>query len=264
MRIDLEALKGALNTRMFGRNILSFEALPSTNLVAKELAKEGKLENGTLIHCDRQTEGRGRRGKRWLDDSENNLAVSLYLYGGLEAQASPRYTFATAAALCLAMQKFGVPAKIKWPNDVICEEKKLSGILLEGVHDASGRFAIVVGIGVNLNAQAFPKELRDIATSMRCVSGREIDPNALLAEFLNRAEPLFDRCEQTETFEMFLNGLYRDLSDTLGKQVSIARVNDQLYGTVESFDALGRIQLRLADGTVVPIDAGDVSLRRVT
>jgi len=142
-----------------------YESVTSTNDVAKQLINEYCPE-GTIIYTREQTDGRGRRGRAWQDKKGETLATSLVLYPTLPQEYIPCITLVAALSVRAAIKNFSsLECKIKWPNDVICSDKKICGILTERIF-VEGKSAVIVGIGVNVKNQEFPEELEDKATSI--------------------------------------------------------------------------------------------------
>ena len=142
-----------------------YDSVTSTNDVAKQLINEYCPE-GTIIYTREQTDGRGRRGRAWQDKKGETLATSLVLYPTLPQEYISCITLVAALSVRAAIKNFSsLECKIKWPNDVICSDKKICGILTERIF-VEGKSAVIVGIGVNVKNQEFPEELEDKATSI--------------------------------------------------------------------------------------------------
>ncbi len=169
-----------------GSDIRRFASLPSTNDTALELGRSG-AEHGTAVVADAQTKGRGTKGRSWHSPQGLGLYVSFIIRpDDPDAAGAAIPLLPLAAGLAAAdavLGSAGVEARLKWPNDLVCGKKKLAGILSESV-SRGGRFVFaVVGIGVNVNhgGSDFPADLRDAATSLKIVTGRDVDREALLA-----------------------------------------------------------------------------------
>ncbi len=156
-----------------------FEEVDSTNTRLKEAAANGAPE-GTVYCAGRQTAGRGRSGHDWESPQDESVATSLLLYpDGLSDEETALLTPLAALAVCDAIEgRYGLVTQIKWVNDVLVNEKKISGILTERVLTEDGRRAVVIGIGINVGQRTFPTALSEIATSvaieMEGVEGRTI------------------------------------------------------------------------------------------
>ena len=247
-----------LKTKALGRNAVFLENVDSTNIKAKYMAQSG-CPNGQLVVSEHQLEGRGRRGKSWSDEVGESICMSLVLRPSILSELAPRYPLATALALYEALKPMGIEAKIKWPNDLMYYGKKLSGILLEVGIREKGLF-LVVGVGINVNQLSFDGDIRDTATSLRLITGKEIERETVLAAILNCMEGVFPLCETDEGFEHLLKR-YTAASCTLGKKVDIIGVDNKLAGIAETLDAQGRLMVRTLDGALAVVNAGDVSIR---
>lgn len=168
-------------------------ALPETDSTQSELirlAKAGAPE-GTVVIARHQRAGRGRRGHVWWDEPGSSLLVSVLLRPSGPPAPAPQLSLLGGLAVAEALEgAVGVPARIRWPNDILVDDRKLGGILAEASSAASGRLEhVILGIGVNLNQTEFPDELRDRATSLRLLTGRRHAPDDVLAPILDT----FDR-----------------------------------------------------------------------
>jgi BirA family transcriptional regulator, biotin operon repressor / biotin---[acetyl-CoA-carboxylase] ligase len=253
-------LRPLLSTRDLGQTIHAYEELPSTNDRAKELAEEGAL-HGEVVIAESQTAGRGRRGRTWVSPPRKNLYLSAILRPDLPLQRVPEITLVASVALCEAIRAAGVDASIKWPNDILCNGRKVAGILTEIAADPDRVQWVVVGAGVNLNAtkEDLPEELREIATSVAVERGDPVPRALFTAALLARLETWLDR--QDEEGFAPVRARWRELSGTLGREVRVATGDGDLTGVAEDIDAAGALLVRTAAG-VQRVVAGDVHLLR--
>jgi BirA family transcriptional regulator, biotin operon repressor / biotin---[acetyl-CoA-carboxylase] ligase len=226
-----------------------FDELDSTNRWALDRAREGAAE-GLVVVADHQTAGRGRLDRTWEARPGSSLLVSVVLHAS--ATGTPgevhRAVSAVAVALTRAVREVaGVDAGIKWPNDVVVADRKLAGILAEREGEA-----LVVGLGVNVNWEAFPPELADTATACNLEAGCEIDRDALLDGFLRELGTALDDPIATER-------AHRDLLVTLGRRVRVSLTRgDALEGQAVGLGVLGELEVRTDDGKVHAVTTGDV------
>ena len=258
MRRELFENGTLVKTEALGRNVIFLETVDSTNAFAKRMAYEG-CPHGQLVVSEHQTAGRGRRGRGWSDEKEQSICMSVVLRPPVAAELAPRYPIAAALGICDAFVSLGIAAKIKWPNDLLYEEKKLSGILLEAGF-CGGACFFVVGIGINVNQTSFHGEIKDTATSLRLAAGKELAREVVLSAALNAMEPVFSLCETDQGFKSILNR-YAPASCTLKNTVDVMGVNGVFRGVAEALDGLGRLMVRTCDGALVTVNAGDVSVR---
>jgi BirA family biotin operon repressor/biotin-[acetyl-CoA-carboxylase] ligase len=234
------------------RLIVRCGRVESTQPIAFKLAGDGAPDR-TVVIADSQAAGRGRRGRVWKDEPGASLLVSILLRPRLSPERLPTLSLTAAVAVAEAVtQTAGLAAKLKWPNDVLVDGRKLAGILLETRLEPGGAAIVALGIGVNLAQRAFPLELAERATSVRLASGREVDRDTLLGALLERLDHWRGRLE-TEGFEP-VRARWRELADTLGRPVSV----DGVQGTAVDLDADGALVVADADGRHKRVVAGDV------
>ena len=203
----------------------------STNEVAKQ-----HLEDGVIIVADTQTSGRGRHERTW-HSPEGGLWCSLVVRHGPE----PVVNLAAALAVAKTLEYFGLETKLKWPNDVHIDQRKICGILSETEDDF-----MIIGVGVNLNNKEFPEHIS--GTSYVSEIGKEID----VMKFLEKFVEIF----YTVVQEDFLRE-YRKYSSTIGSRVTIKN-GGEITGTAVDVDEQGRLILRLENGKKMKIYSGEV------
>lgn len=229
-----------------------FDEIDSTN---SELKRRTDVPHGTVLVTERQTGGRGRLGRRFVSPPGG-----VYLSVLLRPQARPdellHLTAMTAVAVRRAILAVSpLPVEIKWTNDLVCNGKKLCGILAELVGDA-----VVIGIGVNCNTppEAFPPDVREIAGSLRSLGGKEIEPERLAAAMIrNLAE--MDRVLLTRRREWLEE--YARHCVTLGKTVRVMRGTEQRTATALHIDEYGALVVRYENGETAAVSSGEVSVR---
>jgi len=259
---DLWARLESVGGISFLREIIVFEETGSTNDVAVQFGRQETLSN-VAIFAERQTAGRGRFGRKWESASHRGLWFSLLLRPELPVAHWPRLTAWAAVAIAAALEKAApCEAAIKWPNDVFLDGKKAAGILIEMVADAGQQPFAVVGIGVNVAHEVddFPEELRGTATSLRLAAGRPVERAAVAAAILvelDRYYPLL-----RSDFDAVLSQA-RSRSFILGKRIRVHSGKNVLEGVAEDLDVDGHLLLRMEDGALEKLSAGEVSLRAV-
>ncbi len=189
---DKAAIETALQTKKMGHPLYFYTETESTNDCIRALAQEGAAE-GTLAVAVRQSAGRGRRGRAW-QSGEDGIWMSLLLRPAIPPAQSSTLTLLIGLALTKAIaQATGLQPKLKWPNDILLNGKKLVGILTELDADADEIRAITVGMGINVQTKAFPQELQAVATSLYLESGREFDRAAIIAAAMEQIERYYAR-----------------------------------------------------------------------
>ncbi len=260
-RLRALELRPLLNTHDVGQVLHCFEEVGSTNDEAKALA-DGDAGHGEVVVAERQTEGRGRRGRTWISPPRRNVAFSVILRPEeLPPTRAPELTLVAAVAVCDALRHSGVDAGIKWPNDLLVGGRKIAGILTEMSAEADRVHWVVVGVGVNVNARLedFPEELQGEATSL-LLEREQPAPRALfLAACLTELEGWYDRHAE-EGFAP-IRQAWRDRSVTLGREVVVRTDGQDVTGLAEDIDESGALLVRTGAG-LVRITSGDVALLR--
>ncbi|MFQ5677332.1 MAG: biotin--[acetyl-CoA-carboxylase] ligase, partial [bacterium] len=177
-----ENIERRIETKLLGKRIFAFEKLGSTNNFAKRLVQNGEGE-GTLVIANHQTSGRGRYDRRWHAPANLGLWFSIVLQPRLPGEKFGILSLLAAVAVAKSVEAITrLSPELKWPNDVLVNLKKISGILIESQLWKKERDSLVLGIGVNVNQSEadFPTELRNLATSLRIESGERVDRTHLL------------------------------------------------------------------------------------
>ncbi len=249
------AITSDLKTRFVGQRIFYYPSLTSTMEVAKREAQQGAAE-GTVIVTDEQTAGRGRLRRVWFSP-KGSVALSVILYPSI-AELPSLIMLASLAVVHSIKAVTGLKAQIKWPNDVLINDRKVCGILIES--DVQGNTVnytnIGIGINVNFRMADFP-ELISIATSLSDELGRDVSRLSLVRCLLVEIEGLYLALSMGGSiYEEWQGNLV-----TLGKRVR-AHTGETVYeGIAESVARDGSLMLRGFDGNLTKIVAGDVTLR---
>ena len=247
-----------LQTRALGRTVNHYEhTLTSTNLVLKDMAKQG-VPHGSLCLCEKQTAGRGRMDRQWSSPEGQGVWLSVLLRPALKPEDAPLITFACALAMAKAVREVtGLDARIKWPNDLVLNGRKLCGILLEMGFDALGMY-VVTGTGLNVRKGAYPPELADRAISIEECADIP-DRGAIITAYLKALENAVSALEQ-DGFAGIAADFRRECI-TLGSQVHVIGAED-FTGVAEDIDRTGALLVR-THGELRRVLAGDVSVRGV-
>ncbi|MCF6095953.1 biotin--[acetyl-CoA-carboxylase] ligase [Thermovorax subterraneus] len=241
------------------RKIYYYPSIGSTNDEAKKLAQNG-APHGTLVIAEEQTGGKGRLGRRWVSPPREGIWLSIILRPSMEPYEAPRITITCAVAAAKAIRKVtGIDCRIKWPNDLLVEGKKVAGILTEMSADMDSINFVVVGIGINVNNADFPDEIKETATSLKLAYGKNVDRLKILTEFLLQFEELY-RVLEERNFEKILEE-WRKLSCNLGRRVRIIGKNFELEGIALDVDSDGALLIKTDGGKVERVLSADVSLR---
>lgn len=266
MALDLERIekhcRSHTKVREWVREIMMFDRVDSTNRIALEMASQG-LPGGIVILAEAQEKGKGRLGREWFSPEGMNLYFSLLLRPYQPARDFPLYSLATSVALIEAIQRTtGLAVQIKWPNDVVLEDKKLAGILLESEVRGEQSPPLVVGVGVNVNISLndFPPELQKSATSLRIALGRPVDRADLLIELFNQ---MVEQYRLVDDKALLIQAV-RQHCQTLGRRVRVQTARQEFEGWAEDLQEDGALLIRMGDGNQRRILVGDVThLREV-
>jgi BirA family transcriptional regulator, biotin operon repressor / biotin---[acetyl-CoA-carboxylase] ligase len=249
-------------TKVIGRDIRVFEQTTSTNDVIEKLARDG-VKEGVAVFAEAQTKGRGRLGRKWISPAHKGLWFSLLLRPNLRPQEVTQLTVASATALCRAIHsETGLDPEIKWPNDILVCGKKIAGILTEMSAELDRVQHVILGIGINVNANAseFQPELRKLATSLKIESGRAISRADLATAILRELDRDYARvCEGGFTA---LADEWEAHCTTIGCNVTIQIGGRRLRGRAESLSDDGTLLLRTEHGRLESITGGDVTLEK--
>ncbi len=278
----------------FGKEIIFRESLDSTNTLAMELAEKG-VSHGTVVIADRQLKGRGRLGRTWFSPPKGNIYMSVIVRPEIEPKDATLLTIMSAISCSRAVRNStGIEVKIKWPNDLMVSERKLGGILTEMKSDQDRIVFAVIGIGINVNTRldAFPSDVRAVATSVieefnnpslptqksphpPFIKGgqggikdggaggfekSEISRTLIIAAILNELERWFKVLIKGGRIQLINE--WKKLSSTLGRKVKVVSGKDTFSGIAEDIDDEGMLILRLPSGGLKKISAGDVIMLR--
>lgn len=237
------------------------EAIDSTNLQAKRLALQSE-EDRVLIVADQQNAGRGRLGRNWHSEKGTGLWLSLLLKPEIEPEISFRMTLIAAVAVSEAIEKTtGLKAGIKWPNDIIVSGKKVCGILSEMSAEWQKINYIVLGIGINVNQEAFPDDIVHIATSLMKESGNRVNRLELLKNCVE-AYLVYEQALYSEEMLQTLLEVYRKRSVTLGQVVRVIGKEERI-GTALEIDDKGALLVAFDNGNQEYVNYGEVSVRGI-
>ncbi len=239
--------------------IYFFENLASTNATAVELAHAG-CPDGTIIIADAQSAGRGRMARTWSSPPRVNIYMSIVLRPTFELRDAAILTLLAGVACARALRICSeCEVSLKWPNDLLIGTRKIGGILTELRADPDRIQFAVIGIGINVNyyRSSMPDEIAEIATSVAHEAGKRVSRSAVLACLIRE-------------MDAWLNILAADgkrpildawlaLSSTIGKTVTIATARESLRGRAEALDDDGFLMVRLENGVLQRVHAGDVA-----
>lgn len=266
--LNYEELKKYLETEFVGRNIIHFDELDSTNTYAKIIAN--KLDGeGHIVITEKQLNGRGRLGRQWVSQNNKGIWMSIILKPMINIAEISKITQVAAAAINLGLSSHGIKTEIKWPNDIIINNKKICGILVEmnsenNISNTVGGSKInyvIVGIGINVNNDIddFPEELREIATSIKVEVNKEFIRSVLVAEILNNFEKLYIGLNNND-FSKSLE-ICRKNSYVIGKEINLIKNQEMKEATALNINDEGELIVMYKNGKVDNIISGEISVR---
>jgi BirA family biotin operon repressor/biotin-[acetyl-CoA-carboxylase] ligase len=242
----------------FTSHILRFDSLPSTNIEAAQRAAAGAAE-GVCVVAGEQTAGRGRLQRQWLSPKDAGLYFSIILRPEFEQASWPLLTLMAAVAVHDALlEACALKTDIKWPNDILVDERKVCGILAETVETSSGR-AVIVGIGINLTNQAFPAELAGTATSVEASVGQSPDLRVVLEALLKFLAKHYEALQQSDGPETIVREWCARSSYAQSKRVNVSDANASFVGTTRGLEPDGALRVETDDGKTRIVRAGDVA-----
>lgn len=256
--IFAEKIKESLETEIIGKKIYHYDQVNSTNKIASKLAKYGANE-GTIVIAEKQSSGKGRRGREWYS-SEKGLWFSLILKPEIEIAETHFLTINASLAIYYALKERGIKAEIKWPNDILYENRKVCGILSEMNSSSEKLNYVITGIGINVNQENFPVEIEDKATSLFKILGSKVDKLNLLKDILFYFENFYFRFLNGDK-EKLLEKWKRKIS-LLGKNVVVQSDGKKYTGKAVDIAKDGRLILLTDKSELKKFWAADTSVRK--
>jgi BirA family biotin operon repressor/biotin-[acetyl-CoA-carboxylase] ligase len=261
--LPLAQVSKSLTTRWLGRTVHFYDEVDSTNLTAMDLAQKDAPE-GTVVLAEEQLHGRGRGDRFW----HSPVGVGIYCSFVLRPELSPAktmlLTLMTAVAIAKAVAvETNLSPRIKWPNDILINDKKVAGILLESKVGATGVEHTIIGFGINVNHTPadLPQELLLAASSLFIELGEPVDRSKLLTKILAEVEDLYERLQQGDL--ALIHKEWRRLSATLGRHVRILQRGELTEGTAVDVTEEGALLVRVEQDSLIAVHAGDVQHLRI-
>lgn len=259
--LNKESLNRFLQTKIIGKDIIVLDCVGSTNDYIKELGSKS-YKSGTVVAAREQTTGKGRLGRVWKTKKDDGIAFSILLRPSLAPNEISAITPLVGLAMCKAIRKYtNINCMIKWPNDIISNNKKLVGILTEMSAEFDAVEYIVIGIGVNILHTEFPQDIAYKATSLKLETGKDIDQNEFLAFALKEIETeLFKN-----NFKLSSTALdeYSSMCATTGKTVSFVRKGTTISGVAVGVESDGELKVMLSDGSIRLVNSGEVTVQGI-
>lgn len=243
---------------IFGAQIYEFETISSTNDFSKQLCMNNP-KNGTIIIANEQTEGRGRLGKTWSSIKNKGLYFSIIFKCDNNESKYKTLTLIISLAVVDLLKDYSLNPKIKWPNDILINNRKVCGILCEFKQSPHGNF-VICGIGINLyqDISDFDEDLKDKATSISLNTNIKIPRNEFINNLISYLHTYYNNFNSS-SFKPFLNK-YTKLSSLLNKEVYLKINGRDTSGIVIGFNELGYLLLKTSI-KIIEISSGEVTLK---
>lgn len=260
-RVDAARITSFLETKRYGQAIHYLNECTSTQTIAHELVRNGALD-GTLVIAETQTNGKGRMARHWESTGGKGIWMTLIIRPNVMPQQAPQFTLVTAVAVVNAMKSLYKDFKpvIKWPNDILINGRKCTGILTEMIAEIDRVQALLIGIGINVNQDLsdFPQELRSIATSVSLEEKKEIDRAELIATILKYLEHYSD--QYIKDGFVPIKKLWEEASGTIGKRIKATTLTEVIEGKAIGITEEGVLEIQLDNGEIKSIYSADIEV----
>ncbi len=259
--LSAEELESIRKTSWAGQEIVYYDVTDSTNVQAKRIAEEGGV-HGTLVVADRQESGKGRRGRGWDSPKNTGIFMTMLLRPTVKPDEASMLTLVAAMAVAKGIRLYtGLPAGVKWPNDIVINGKKVCGILTEMNTEIEYINYVVIGIGINVLNQSFPDEIKDVATSLLLEKGEPVKRSGLIEAIWEQFEIYYDKfCSKGNLSE--IKEEYNSLLVNLDRQVRVLDPREPYEGTARGITDGGELIVEAEDGIRL-VSSGEVSVRGI-
>ncbi|MFA6078914.1 MAG: biotin--[acetyl-CoA-carboxylase] ligase [Candidatus Omnitrophota bacterium] len=258
-----DEIKWKLKSRVMGREVISYKLVDSTNDVAYSLAEKG-MKEGAVILAEEQAHGKGRHGRKWVSHPKGGIYMSCILRPNIPPNEIARITLLAAVAVAKSVREVsGMPAMIKWPNDILLNSRKICGILTEMKAEQDTVDFIILGIGINVNTPS--NHLPEGATSLReemARSGRveSISRVELAKKVIEHIEENYNILKK-EGFDPIIDA-WKHYSAMLGSRVKVVMQNKTFEAQAYDIDSDGALLVRRERGILQRVSSGDVIISK--
>ena len=244
----------------FGQIIHRYKSVSSTNDLAIALAERGEKE-GTVVLANAQSRGRGRRRRHWISPEDGGIWMSLILRPKVSSKEASQITLMAAVAVVKALRNYlALEAKIKWPNDILIKDKKISGILTEiGINSQKIKYVIVgIGLNTNLDLDKLPKNLKNRVTSLNREFSGKWSKESLIKELIKQLEESYHLFKK-EGFSA-VREEWKIYSAILGRQIEAKYQGEKTLGQAVGLTDEGALLLRRDTGIVEELSVSDIKI----
>lgn len=260
--LSLSEIQSRIKTKMAGRHLLYFDVIGSTNIEAKKQA-ENNAPEGLLVVADKQEAGRGRRGRSWESPAGANIFMTILLRPAYSPVKAPMVTLVMAVSAAQAIADVtDLDVRIKWPNDIVVNKKKVVGILTELTMETDYIQYLVCGVGINVNQTEFPEAIQATATSLYLEGGRRVNRAGLIEKVMEHFEENYEIFCKTEDMSGLIE-TYNELLVNNEAQVRVLDPKGEYDGLSHGINELGELMVEKQDGSMENVYAGEVSVRGI-
>lgn len=243
--------KTAVGSAMFDGELIFLHETDSTNTYLKELARKQYVEEGTCVFCEMQRQGRGRLGRSWYQEPFANVAMSVLLRPDIEPQLAPGYSILAGVCVYEVLYELtGAKPRMKWPNDILSDGRKLCGILTELDSEAEKVEFIVIGIGINVHktASGMPEDVQDRAISLQEICKAQQLPKraVIIRNILDKLQAMYEKNKSGITDEVIC--LWNRYSDSTGRRIRYNKDGKEQDAIIKGIDKDGGLLVDTASG----------------
>ena len=246
-----------LKTNFIGKNIIHLETVDSTNEYLKRIGNW--VEEGTIVISDEQTKGKGRWGRQWESQSKEGVWMSMIIRPNIEPIRAPFITLIAGASIVKSLNNLMIPGEIKWPNDIILNNKKIGGVLTELSADISKVNHVIVGIGINVKNKKFEGELEEKATSL-FKEGYDLSREIIISEIICEFEKLYELYINEKTSEEIIS-ICKEHSAVINKDIYVIKGDEKELFKCIDLNNEGNLIVKDNFGNLIEIMSGEVSIR---
>lgn len=256
--VKIEKIESLLAESNMKLQFIYQDILDSTNTMAKQLIRLG-ADEGTVVIAGCQTLGRGRYDREWCSP-EGGLYLTLIIRPKVDVVDFPLYNLLTACAVSVSVRElYDLDVTLKWPNDVLLDSDKISGILSEVVQNPAGELRIIIGVGINVNTRIsdYPVIIQDQLTTICFELGADLSLEQLVAHLIVQIFNRLKVVEESNSFKSILTE-WRELTSTLGRKITIQEDMEEIMGVATDIDDQGALIVELDTGETRIVSVGDV------
>lgn len=259
-KMTADKINLGLKTSILGRNLHYHDSVDSTQKIAYKLAYEN-ADEGTVVIAEEQTAGRGRMDRQWHSPKYTGIWMSIILRPKIPIPKAPQLTLITAVGVVQAIEEVtGLSPEIKWPNDILINGKKITGILTELQAESDRINSVIIGIGINVNTEKkdFPESIESIASSLAIETGRMVDREKLIRTILEKLEKLYFLYLKQGFFPIKL--MWESYAVSIGKMITARTLTGEIRGKATGITEDGVLLIEDTEGKVHNIYSADIQI----